>query len=143
MCIRDSHKCLNFNQWSGIYKFLENTQLVIIGKEWQTKQQVIIKYSFVNYLKYKKFNTVYDLSMFSYTHFICNNIILHNSIEQDADIVLMLYQEDNDTNANKDIIDLVISKNRHGPTGSCKLVFSKENTSFKNLQKNNINYFNI
>ena len=138
-----NHKCLNFNQWSGIYKFLENTQLVIIGKEWQTKQQVIIKYSFVNYLKYKKFNTVYDLSMFSYTHFICNNIILHNSIEQDADIVLMLYQEDNDTNANKDIIDLVISKNRHGPTGSCKLVFSKENTSFKNLQKNNINYFNI
>ncbi len=59
------------------------------------------------------------------------------SIEQDADIVLMLYREDYykdqatiDENAPVNEAELLIQKNRHGPTGSVPLAWSPEFTLF-------------
>lgn len=54
------------------------------------------------------------------------------SIEQDADIVMMLYREeyyDEDTDR-KGITDLFIRKHRHGPTGQVELVFNKSQMRF-------------
>ena len=54
------------------------------------------------------------------------------SIEQDADLVLML------TSKNKNsIIDLIIAKQRNGPTGSIKLKFNKKTTKYLNLNAQN------
>ena len=57
------------------------------------------------------------------------------SIEQDADVVLLLFREDyyNPTDENKGIADVIISKQRNGPTGTVKLAFIKEYTRFENL----------
>ena len=141
-----NHKCLNTNRWQAISQFLENTQIILLQYKSQISLKKIFKYSYLSYIKYLKYNIVYDLSMISSIHFICRNIILHNSIEQDADIVLMLYQkehENQNSENNEEIIDLVISKNRHGPIGSCQLIFSKNNTSFKDINKDDINYLSI
>nr|YP_010945756.1 DNA replication helicase [Ulnaria ulna]WGN98746.1 DNA replication helicase [Ulnaria ulna] len=60
------------------------------------------------------------------------------SIEQDADLVLMLYQNDRTNseqsfdNFNK-IIDLIIAKQRNGPTGSIQLKFDKRRTKYLNI----------
>ena len=59
------------------------------------------------------------------------------AIEQDADIVILLYREDYyGENENNDltnsVADLRVAKNRNGSTGSCRLIFQREFTRFKN-----------
>lgn len=59
------------------------------------------------------------------------------SIEQDADVVLMIYREDKvkkDTER-KNIAEIRIEKHRNGPTGVVELYFNENYTSFKNLDK--------
>jgi replicative DNA helicase len=135
------HKCLYYNTWLNIQKFVEDTKTMLVANQ---SMKLKMQYSLLYSIEFINYNFVYDLLMNSSVHFTCKNLILHNSIEQDADIVLMLYQKNVDDknhfqNTNQEIVDLVISKNRHGPIGSCQLVFCKENTSFKDLQDNDIN----
>jgi len=60
------------------------------------------------------------------------------SIEQDADLVLMLYEnEKNNPNLTKSnfikTIDLIIAKQRNGPTGKIQLQFDQKRTKYLNL----------
>ncbi len=77
---------------------------------------------------------VFDLTIKNLHNFVCNNIVLHNSIEQDADVVAFIYREDyyKPTEENAGIAELLISKQRNGPTGTVKLAFLKEFTRFEN-----------
>lgn len=56
------------------------------------------------------------------------------SIEQDADVVAFIFREDYyaETDENKGMAELIISKQRNGPTGTVKLAFLKEFTRFEN-----------
>ena len=57
------------------------------------------------------------------------------AIEQDADVVLMLFREDyyNLTEENKGLAEVIIAKQRNGPTGTVKLAFIAEYTRFETL----------
>ncbi len=57
------------------------------------------------------------------------------SIEQDADVVLFIYREDmiNPTEENNGLAELIIGKQRNGPTGTVQLAFSKQFTKFDSL----------
>ncbi|MDE6752398.1 MAG: replicative DNA helicase [Eubacterium sp.] len=66
------------------------------------------------------------------------------SIEQDADIVMFLYREeyykgelDEEKQEDVDIskTELIVAKNRHGPTGSIEMTFDKEFTRFRTIDK--------
>ncbi|WP_048601608.1 replicative DNA helicase [Rubeoparvulum massiliense] len=59
------------------------------------------------------------------------------SIEQDADIVGFLYRDDyyNPDTENPNIIEIIIAKQRNGPTGKVELVFLKEYNKFVNMEK--------
>jgi replicative DNA helicase len=60
------------------------------------------------------------------------------SIEQDADVVMFIYREDvvKGERSNKpNIAEIIIAKQRNGPTGQIDLFFDREKTSFKNLAK--------
>jgi replicative DNA helicase len=79
---------------------------------------------------------VYDLTVEGLHNFVSNNIYVHNSIEQDADIVMFIYR---DVVYNKDterpnIAEVIVSKHRNGPTGIVELRFSKENAKFSDLE---------
>lgn len=56
------------------------------------------------------------------------------SIEQDADVVAFIYREDyyKPTDENAGMAELIISKQRNGPTGTIRLAFLKEFTRFEN-----------
>ena len=56
------------------------------------------------------------------------------SIEQDADVVAFIYREDyyHETDENKGLAELIVAKQRNGPTGNIKLAFLKEFTRFEN-----------
>lgn len=78
---------------------------------------------------------VYDLTVPNFHNFIANNIVVHNSIEQDADLVIMLYRDSyyNPDSPDRDIAEVIITKHRNGPTGTIKLLFKPELTKFLNL----------
>lgn len=56
-------------------------------------------------------------------------------IEQIADQVLMMYREDyyDPDTPDKGIAEVIVSKNRNGPTGTTKLLFEPQYTRFRNL----------
>lgn len=58
------------------------------------------------------------------------------AIEQDADIVLFLYREDayNEETENKNICECIVAKNRAGETGTVKLTWKGEYTTFYNYE---------
>jgi replicative DNA helicase len=59
------------------------------------------------------------------------------SIEQDADVVLMLYREDREKpdTPNKNIVEVRVEKHRNGPVGKFSLYFNENSTTFKSLEK--------
>lgn len=61
------------------------------------------------------------------------------SIEQDADLVLMLYRDDyyNSDSPERGIAEVIVAKHRNGPTGNVRLLFDPLFTKFKNLLKPN------
>lgn len=79
---------------------------------------------------------VYDLTVPVYHNFAANELIVHNSIEQDADVVIFVYREDyyNEETDQQNIADLMVAKHRHGTTGTVSLYFRKELTQFRDLE---------
>jgi len=59
------------------------------------------------------------------------------SLEQDADVVLLIYREDlaHKNSENKNIAEIIIAKHRNGPVGEIKLFFNQDKVSFENLAK--------
>ncbi len=60
------------------------------------------------------------------------------SIEQDADVIMLLHREDyyhkgEDGYEDDNIADIIIAKQRNGPTGVVKLTFNGKYTRFENL----------
>jgi replicative DNA helicase len=78
---------------------------------------------------------VYDLTVPVSHNFIANCIISHNSIEQDSDLVCFIYREEvyNQTDENRGTAELIIGKQRNGPTGTVNMAFLKEFTRFENM----------
>lgn len=59
------------------------------------------------------------------------------SIEQDADIVAFLYRDDyyDPDSEKKNIVEVIIAKQRNGPTGKVELVFLKNFNKFVSLER--------
>lgn len=77
---------------------------------------------------------VYDLTVPNHHNFVANNIIVHNSLEQDADIVMFIYRPDQyekDT-VKQNVAEIIIAKHRNGPVGSVELVFRGALAKFEN-----------
>jgi replicative DNA helicase len=76
---------------------------------------------------------VYDLTVPRSHNFAAHNFIAHNSIEQDADVVMFIYREEvyKPETEKQNIAEIIIGKQRNGPTGSVELVFLKQLTRFE------------
>jgi replicative DNA helicase len=80
---------------------------------------------------------VFDLTVPGPASWLADGIVSHNSgaIEQDADVILMIYREEvyEPNTPRKGIADIIITKQRNGPTGEVHLTFLGEYTRFENL----------
>jgi replicative DNA helicase len=81
---------------------------------------------------------VYDLTVEGLHNFVAGDIVLHNSIEQDSDIVMFIYRDDvyNPESEKKSIADVIIAKHRNGPVGEISLYFQANQTRFRDLELN-------
>jgi replicative DNA helicase len=59
------------------------------------------------------------------------------SLEQDADVVLLIFREDlaHKNSEQKNIAEIIIAKHRNGPIGEIKLYFDSDKVSFQSLAK--------
>jgi len=76
---------------------------------------------------------VYDATVEEIHNFVANDIIVHNSLEQDSDLVLfLLRREYYDPYDKPGQAELIVAKNRHGSVGSINMTFRKELARFEN-----------
>lgn len=81
---------------------------------------------------------VYDLTVEGLHNFVANDIVVHNSIEQDADLVMFIYRDEyyNPESDRRGEAEIIIAKQRNGPTGTVDLLFQSSVTRFLNKVHN-------
>ena len=75
---------------------------------------------------------VYDATVLETHNFIADGIVAHNSLEQDADVVLFIYRDelyDKETER-KGEADLILAKHRNGPTDTVVVTFQGQYSRF-------------
>jgi len=89
---------------------------------------------------------VYDLTVPGPHNFVANDIVVHNSIEQDADMVMFLYrpeyygiEEDEQGNSLKGTATIIVGKNRHGEARDLRLAFQSDFAKFSDLDDPDFN----
>lgn len=81
---------------------------------------------------------VYDLTVEDHHNFVANDIIVHNSIEQDADLVMFIYRDEyyNPESDKRGEAEIIIAKQRNGPVGTVDLLYQSSVTKFLNKVHN-------
>lgn len=139
-----NHKILTQYGWKKVESLSKVDLISIVDKYnflWRQNTPTYTKmFSFFTFVQINKLfpinkEIVYDCWLPLTNNFIGNGYILHNSIEQDADLVLMIYREKyyNIENDKNDITDIVIAKHRNGPVGTINLVFNSTTANFENI----------
>ncbi len=78
---------------------------------------------------------VFDLTVDELHNFVAGNMVAHNSIEQDSDLVMFLFRpEYYKSDERPGIAEVIVSKHRNGPTGMIELKFRRDHTRFYNLE---------
>ena len=135
LCLTSNHRILAKRGWIRAFQIEEGTEIYCLVKTNEMVDNFSHGYLKVKKIFYQGINKVYDKTIPGFHNYLTQNIILHNSIEQDADIVIMLYREDyyGDIVAEEQITELIVAKHRNGSIGTAKLLFKPSTTSFKNL----------
>jgi replicative DNA helicase len=77
---------------------------------------------------------VYDLTVPGPANFVANEMFVHNSIEQDADTVMILHRpEMYEPGQQEGTVEVIIAKQRNGPIGEVTLTFLKQFMRFENF----------
>ena len=78
---------------------------------------------------------VYDLTVDGLHNFVAEDMSVHNSIEQDSDLVCFIYRDEyyNDETDQQGLAEVILAKHRNGPTDSIKLSFLKRYAKFADL----------
>ena len=78
---------------------------------------------------------VFDATVVGTHNFVANGIALHNSIEQDADMVILLHREDmyEKESPRAGEADFIVAKHRNGPTDTITVAFQGHYSRFVDM----------
>jgi replicative DNA helicase len=78
---------------------------------------------------------VYDATVPGTHNFVANGVSLHNSIEQDSDMVILLHREDayERESPRAGEADLIVAKHRNGPTATVTVAFQGHYSRFVDM----------
>jgi replicative DNA helicase len=137
--VTSGHKILTHKGWVQIKDIKTSNLVAILDRFNFPKLDSIVwdknlSFTCVLSVKIKYYSKVYDAWVPGAGNFICNDIVVHNSIEQDADVVLMLYRESYYSSSAKESgTEIIIAKQRNGPIGSINLIVDAKLVSFSNF----------
>ena len=129
-----NHKILIKEGWIRISELTKNSKILLFDKNLKITPKKFDTYITIKNIKYLGLKPVYDKNVPQNHNYSKRGIILHNSIEQDADIVIMLYREEyyTDKSTQPQATEFIIAKHRNGPVGTAKLTFDPATTTFMN-----------
>ena len=78
---------------------------------------------------------VFDATVMGSHNFIADGIAVHNSIEQDADMVILLHRDRDPNSEREGEADVIVAKHRNGPTADIVLGFQGHFARFSNLER--------
>jgi replicative DNA helicase len=80
---------------------------------------------------------VYDATVLGTHNFVANGIVAHNSLEQDADVVLFLYRDEvyDPESQDRGTAEVIVAKHRNGPVGKVRLAWLDRYTKFANMAR--------
>lgn len=131
--LTSNHRILSKKGWIKISQITSTSEFYFLI--YKKKETPVSGYYKVKSMSYYGLNNVYEKTIPFYHNYFYKNFLMHNSIEQDSDIVIMLYREgyyENKKN-NKQITELIVAKHRNGPIGTARLIFNPYFTTFKNI----------
>jgi replicative DNA helicase len=78
---------------------------------------------------------VYDATVMGVHNFVANGLPLHNSLEQDADMVILLHREDvyEKESTRPGEADIIVAKHRNGPTRDLVVAFQGHYSRFVDM----------
>jgi len=81
---------------------------------------------------------VYDATVLGTHNFVADGIAVHNSIEQDADMVMLLHRESvyEPDSPREGEADIIVAKHRNGPTRTITVAFQGHYSRFTNMAAN-------
>jgi len=79
----------------------------------------------------------FDATVLGTHNFIADGVVAHNSLEQDADVVIFLYRDElyNRESPDRGTAEVIVAKHRNGPTGVTHLAFLDHYTRFANMAR--------
>ncbi|MGF1663106.1 MAG: replicative DNA helicase [Kineosporiaceae bacterium] len=79
---------------------------------------------------------VFDATVLGTHNFVADGIAVHNSIEQDADMVILLHREDAyEKESRPGEADFIVAKHRNGPTDTLTVVFQGHYSRFVDMAR--------
>ena len=81
---------------------------------------------------------VFDATVLGTHNFVANGVVVHNSIEQDADMVMLLHRESvyEQDSPREGEADIIVAKHRNGPTKTITVAFQGHYSRFTNMATN-------
>jgi len=133
---------------SGTQDTMSQAELALLGHsqathsdELQTLATSAVYWDQIVSIELDAVEEVFDLTVPGPHNFIANDIVVHNSIEQDADVVMFIYRDDYynpDSSERPNIAEISVAKHRNGPTGSIDLFWHGKLATFRNLHRQEI-----
>ena len=79
----------------------------------------------------------FDATVEGTHNFVADGIVAHNSLEQDADVVIFLYRDEiyNRDTPDRGTAEVIVAKHRNGPIGVTHLAFLDHYTRFANMAR--------
>jgi replicative DNA helicase len=120
--------CPSRSRVARIARVLDDAQLEMLATNdvyWDT----------VSLIESVGFEPVYDATVLDTHNFVANGTNIHNSIEQDADVVILLHREDayERESPRAGEADLIVAKHRNGPTATVTVAFQGHYSRFVDM----------
>jgi replicative DNA helicase len=120
--------CPSRTRLGRIAQFLDDAELEMLATNdvyWDT----------ISSIESIGYQPVYDATVSETHNFVANGISLHNSIEQDSDVVILLHREDayERESPRAGEADLIVAKHRNGPTATVTVAFQGHYSRFVDM----------
>ncbi|MDA8026717.1 MAG: replicative DNA helicase [Actinomycetota bacterium] len=143
-----NHRYLTRDGWKMLWQINEGEEVAIAtdgdaagcgreGGSLKVASRVVTYRRFVE-IHQVGFDAVYDLEVEGHHNFVANGVVVHNSLEQDADVVMFISRDTGgaeDEFQDKNSAEIIIAKHRSGPIGSVNLTYIPSFTKFANRKR--------